>query len=102
MAKIYEAWEGNRPLRSEHFAVCPLQELIGKLNLQPSYRRAALSDQPPQFRIEGSKPELDDIRDASGVFIRADKNDVANLRGWKSGWYVVPIRAVDVRKRLGL
>ncbi len=40
MAKVYEAWEGKKPLKAPPFLTkTPFRDLIGKLNLQHSYRR---------------------------------------------------------------
>lgn len=100
MAKVYAAWEGNTPLRSDPMVVMPFEEIISKLNLQNSNRRGPLTADPPTFRIEPSKPHLDEVRGPTAVYVQVDEGDVARLAGWASGWYLIVLAPDKARQRL--
>jgi hypothetical protein len=102
MAKIYAAWEGDTPLRVDPIAVRPIDDLIAKLNLQRSNRKGPLTADPPTFRIDPSKPHLDEIRGPAAVYVQIEEAELAALKGWESGWYLVILTPNKVRQRLNL
>ena len=102
MSKVYEAWDGDRTIRNAPFAEIAFDKVFSLLNVQQSNRKAALGETPPRFRVAGSNRQLDDYRDAVAIYIEVEDNEVRNLTGWKSGWYLIIMTPVEAKRRLGV
>jgi hypothetical protein len=101
MAKIFDAWEGDRPVRSRHFDERPLRELIQVLELRCAGRMAETSEKPPPFK-DSLKEDTGAARRPAALYICVeDKEIAADLPTWKSGWYLLMASPVEAKRLLG-
>jgi hypothetical protein len=98
MAKIFDAWEGDHPVRSRHFDERPLRELIRLLELRCAGRMAETSKEPQPFK---DSPTTGAVREPVALYICVEEKEIAaDLPTWKSGWYLLMASPVEAKRVL--
>lgn len=97
MARIYEAWAGEQIIRNPPIGEISFDKVIPLL----TRREYARHNEPTRFEIQGLRPNLDEVRAASAIYIHTDDQEpIPN--GWSAGWYFLMVVPAVAKKLLGL
>jgi len=93
MAKLWFAKSGSEPTAGEPSQELDVNECVSKLGLAKDHWRTSL-EATPSF---GEADKMQDFRAPEHVVVEIGEGEAA---GWKSGFYLLPIKPNEARKQL--